>query len=433
MNDQGAELHPFSSETGEHLFVVNGSQIYDLSPALIGRLESLTAEQLGLRSTPRIDDIPLVDPPIHAFSLAVAQKCNMGCTYCYASGGDFGERPQSMPLATAHAAIDRLLEETDPGESVMLAFMGGEPLVNRAVVRQATEYAAEQAAARGVRVRFRITTNATLLTAQDIDLFVDHAFAVTVSLDGVGEVHNKLRPLRGGRDSYDHILQRLAPLLAAEGRHEVSARVTVTPRNLRLVETLKTFVELGFHSVGFSPMLRSPSGLGRMQGADFDALLEQMLACGQHFQRETIAGRRVPFANLASALKELHRGTHRPYPCGAGAGYFGVSASGEVAACHRFINDEHGQMGTLDAGLDRPAQRRWLSERHVHTQEPCRSCWARYLCGGGCHHEVLGRGRPACSFIRDWLHYCLQTYVTLQVKAPWYFDAEPAQEPAHAP
>jgi uncharacterized protein len=41
------------------------------------------------------------------------------------------------------------------------------------------------------------------------------------------------------------------------------------------------------------------------------------------------------------------------------------------------------------------------------------SCWARYLCGGGCHHEVIARGRPACDYIRGWLHYCLGAYLRL--------------------
>ena len=39
---------------------------------------------------PMIDDTPLVSPPLHALSLAVAQKCNLGCSYCYASQGGFG-------------------------------------------------------------------------------------------------------------------------------------------------------------------------------------------------------------------------------------------------------------------------------------------------------------------------------------------------------
>jgi len=39
-------------------------------------------------------------------------------------------------------------------------------------------------------------------------------------------------------------------------------------------------------------------------------------------------------------MRELQRGTHRPYPCGAGAGYLGVSADGDLAACHRFVGDD---------------------------------------------------------------------------------------------
>jgi uncharacterized protein len=35
------------------------------------------------------------------------------------------------------------------------------------------------------------------------------------------------------------------------------------------------------------------------------------------------------------------------------------------------------------------------------------------LCGGGCHHEVIHRGRPACDYIRGWLHYCLEAWLRL--------------------
>ncbi len=53
--------------------------------------------------------------------------------------------------------------------------------------------------------------------------------------------------------------------------------------------------------------------------------------------------------------------------------------------------------------------------------EPCRSCWARYLCGGGCYHEVARRGRPGCDYIRGWLAFCLRAYVELSESAPEFF------------
>jgi uncharacterized protein len=255
------------------------------------------------------------------------------------------------------------------------------------------------------------------------EFFEAHGFAVTISLDGVGAVHDRLRPFRSGAGSFERIMERVQPLLELQRRMQVSARVTVTPRNIDLLATLEHFVAAGFHSVGFSPLLRASNGSDELGPDDMARLLDAMIACGLAFEQALLAGRRYPFANMRSALRELQRGTHRPYPCGAGAGYLAVSAGGDLSACHRFVEDPAGAMGSLDAGVHVEAQNAWLAERHVHRQEPCRSCWARYLCGGGCHHEVLARGRGACDFIRGWLHYVIQAHGRLERLAPQRLDA----------
>jgi uncharacterized protein len=50
------------------------------------------------------------------------------------------------------------------------------------------------------------------------------------------------------------------------------------------------------------------------------------------------------------------------------------------------------------------------------------------MCGGGCHYEVIHRGRPACDYIRGWLHYCLQAYVRLSEKRPDFFGLPPKSD-----
>jgi uncharacterized protein len=427
MNSSGARLpavHLLATEAGRHLFVADGSRLFDIDADLFAEfdaaLRGLNASkvasllaQAGLGGAPLIDDMPLSPPPIHALSLAVAQKCNLGCTYCYAEQGAFGGAPKNMPEATALQAVDHLIGNAAPGAKLNLSFLGGEPLVNRPVLQAATRHAADLARQRGTPITFSITTNGTLVTEADADFFEEHGFAVTVSLDGVGAAHDAQRPFRNGQGSFERIMRRIEPLLARQRRMQVSARVTVTPRNLDLRATLDAFIQAGFHSVGFSPMLASPSGQDEMQADDLALMLDQMIDCGREFERRTLARERYPFANMLNAMREIARGTHRPYPCGAGAGYLGVSASGDLAACHRFVDDEDGAMGSLGKGIDAARQAAWLADRHVHRQEPCRGCWARYLCGGGCHHEVTKRGRPACDYIRGWLHYCLEAYLRL--------------------
>lgn len=430
------EAHSFFTQHGEHALVVDASRVYDVPPGfgqqLLGaahsggpQAERALLAAYGLERPPAIG--PVVDlPPVNALALAISQHCNLGCGYCYADGGSFGGQAQHMPWDVARAAVDRLFDTANDGRPVSLAFLGGEPLLNRGVLRQAVLHANALAATRGVPLRLAITTNATVLTADDARFLAEHGFAVTVSIDGERELHDALRPTLGGGGSYDRIVARLAPLLALQGRAalqgrpamQVAARVTVTPRHTALRATLEHLLSLGFHSVGFSPSLSARDRSLELQGADLQALLAQMIECAVEFERRTLAGEHYPFANMLGALQEIQRGTHRPLPCGAGAGYLGVAADGALSACHRFVGDERAAMGHVQQGIDDAARGQWLATRHVDRQEPCRSCWARYLCGGGCHHEVLHRGRVACDFIRGWLHHALGAYVRISSARP---------------
>ena len=101
--------HLIEAAKGGHVFVSDGSQLFDADADLFAELwtalggESFAAvlDRVGLGGPPRIDDRPLSDPPLHALSLAIAQKCNLGCTYCYAQQGEFGGAAKNMRRETA--------------------------------------------------------------------------------------------------------------------------------------------------------------------------------------------------------------------------------------------------------------------------------------------------------------------------------------------
>ncbi|WP_316839071.1 radical SAM/SPASM domain-containing protein [Pedobacter gandavensis] len=426
------QIHLVQTAAETQLLVSNGTMLYRISSETEADLRLLLDSKdeaglrqklmdLGLDASLKINDEPLKSPGVYALSLAIAQKCNMGCSYCYADQGGFGAAMKSMTLETATRSIDLLLKDCPENGKVQLTFLGGEPLLNRKAIRAATEYAFEKAAEKNITVGFSITTNGTLLIPEDALFFEQYAFSVTISLDGLKEEHDRQRPLKNGLGTYDRIMENIAPLLRIQQKMQVSARVTVTPANLNLLEILDSFIEMGFHSVGFSPLLKSSSGTGEMDEKDLEQMLGAMIACGLHFEQQVLEGKRYPYLNMINALKEIEKGTHRPYPCGAGAGYMGVSADGELAACHRFVNEPNGRMGDLVNGVDPDLQNAWLESRHVHQQSPCNQCWARYLCGGGCHHEVLDKGRNACDYIRGWLHYTIQAHERMSRMAPGWF------------
>ena len=417
---------------GNHqcLFAVDSGRIHAIGAALYDALSQAMAfgdearvqllmAAYGLPDA-RPDAAPIpVSVPVRTISLAVAAKCNLGCTYCYAEQGSFGSTASNMSLDVAREAIDGLLAEARRGDAVRLVFLGGEPLANRDVLYQATRYADRQAASLDVRVSFSITTNATLLTADDAAFLDRHAFAVTVSMDGVGAVHDRLRPTKAGGATYHRVVERANLLLTRRPRRcHVAARVSVTPSNLDLRGTLAAFAALGFDSVQFAPVLSSPTSRGEMSGVELQTMLGEMVACGELFEQRLADDEILPFANLIGTLQRIHQGVRDEYPCGAGGSYVGMSAEGQFYACHRFVGDDRAGMGDVRSGIDAGKQAEWLAARNVRFQEPCRSCWARHLCGGGCHYEVSNRGRTACDYIRGWLHYCVGVYVRLLESRP---------------
>lgn len=437
------DSHLFEAAGQKMLLAVEQGAIYRLNPGLAAALEAAMqwgdVERIALLMkasgiADRSHAAEIWDPKVrvHAFSLAVAQKCNLGCTYCYAQQGNFGGNDELMSIEVARSAVDRLVEAAGPGNQISLAFLGGEPLLNRSVLQEATRYAASKAADAGIGFSFALTTNGTLLTSADVAFFDQFSFQVTMSVDGPREQHNLLRPFKSGQGSFDRILKGAKLLLARPSRRcRVLARVTVTPQNLGLPETLQELASWGFDGVLFSPVLSSPTGLQQIGGSNVNMLLEQMIECGAEFERRLEHGEVYPFANLIQLLQRIHYNRRDPYPCGAGGGYLGVSSKGELFACHRFVEDEAGAMGRLDRGIDHSRRESWISSRHVERQVPCNTCWARYLCGGGCHYEAIHSGRSACDYIRGWLHYCLEIYGQLLETKPAVLAEIVKSQPLH--
>src|SRR5712692_6671983 len=173
------DAHLIASDGVHQLFIVEGSRLFAVDADTAADFASSIAssdpdalrrrlDALDLACPPLIDDAPPAVPRVRALSLAIAQKCNLGCSYCYARGGEFGGAAKNMTVDTAARAVDLLLSEAAPRERVNLAFLGGEPLANRDVLHQTTRYAAERACVKNILLTFSITTNGTLVNARDI-------------------------------------------------------------------------------------------------------------------------------------------------------------------------------------------------------------------------------------------------------------------------
>jgi uncharacterized protein len=435
------------------VFVVDGSRLYEVSADLFAGLSSGDAHiicefrqavgEIGPGSG-RSSGSKLAEPV--SLSLNVAQACNLSCSYCYADHGRFGGTARMMEPEIAIAAIERLIVGA-AGRRVTIGFIGGEPFLNRSLIHQCVDHAVERGRELETPVGFSVTTNGTLLGPADMELLRRHGFSVSVSLDGMGELNDRHR--RSGQlkgmvrnsgpygeargqgqrrgatvGSSARAIEAIRPLLDDPGRARVAARVTVARDDLRVLERVEALADAGFREVGVSPLRKSADPELELRGEDWATFLAEMVRAGDVERDRVLGGGAWRFSNLAIALKELHRGSCRPLPCGAGNGYVSLSARGEYFSCHRAVDQEQYRLGSLTEGLDQAARQRFLEARHVEAQEPCRSCWARYLCGGGCHVEVIAAGRTGCDYIRGWLDYCLRFYDELLTERPDLFPPD---------
>lgn len=422
-------FHRFRSAVGEHVLIIRHSRIFDLPAETAAVFDSELAavhslvEVLGLSTGAEEPLEAVVAPTPQSISLNVSSSCNLTCSYCYAARGAFGSaQPTPMSWAVARAAIDRLLVDADPQAPITIGFLGGEPFVSRGLIHQAVAYAADVARDRRLDVRFSVTTNGTLLRPSDIEMLRSHPFAVTVSIDGGVDLQNTQRPAaRDGASTFALLHARTRELLLRPGLAWLSARATVTRGQFDLEERFRAILALGFPEVGFSPVRVARAAAGPLRDSDWSEYLDALIRLSRAELAAAFDGGAIRLTNLAVALKQLHRGASAPYPCGAGGGYFSVSASGGWYACHRAIGSTAYELGDND-GLDEARRARFLSERHVHAQAACGTCWARYLCSGGCHQEASARTDSSCGFIRGWLDFCLAAYCELENLRPDYFN-----------
>lgn len=378
--------------------------------------------------------IPLTPFPLTTAVLNVTNQCNLSCTYCYEYSEDrivdtaSGAQPKFMSEETARRSVDLLLEESGGNPVVHVSFFGGETLMNYRVLSRVVPYAREQAQARGKRVEFNLTTNATLLTSEMIGFLAGNDISVTVSMDGPREMQDRFRVFHDGGGSYDVLLPRVRELLRRHRSRPVGARVTLTSQVCDVVGIFRHLTEeIGFQEVGFAPVTTSPGRGYALDGEGFDRMVAQFTALADEFLEAALAGRPHGFSNVSETLEEIHKGASKAYPCGAGLGLVGVATGGDVALCHRFAGSDEHKLGTVAEGIDRNAQQAFLERHHLARKTECHTCWARPLCSGGCYHEAHTRyGTSAhpnlhyCEWIRGWTDVCLRVYGELAERNPGY-------------
>ncbi|WP_307499739.1 PapB family radical SAM/SPASM ranthipeptide maturase [Paenibacillus brasilensis] len=284
-------------------------------------------------------------------------------------------------LQIAKAAVDFLIQQSGEMEQLNITFFGGEPLLNFPLMQETVHYVNKQSQIHHKKFSFSITTNGTLITPKIKSFFYKHHFGVQTSIDGDEKTHNFNRFFKGGQGSYDLLLKRTKEM---RNDHKIGARGTVTPVELDLHKSFDHLVKLGFRKIYLSPALYS------LSDEHYDILSKEMVKLVERFQEllenEDYATAKK-MSNVLGMLSKIHSGGPRIHFCGAGTNAVAVDVRGNLFPCHRFVGEDECSIGNLFDEDKLSRQYDFIENSTIRNRTTCSNCWAKNLCGGGCHQE----------------------------------------------
>jgi uncharacterized protein len=346
------------------------------------------------------------DPKPTAVTLFLTTACNLRCTYCYASAGDTPTR--AMPIDVAKRGIDfviaNAIETARPG--IEIAYHGGgEPTVNWSTLTESWKYARSRTYEHGLTLNASLASNA-VLGDERIEWIVTHLNDASISCDGLPEAHDKNRLTVAGQGSFERVAHTLRRF--DEAGFPYGIRVTVT-RDLiaRVPESIAYLLD---HFRPRRIQVEPAYALGRWRDepsaetADFIAAYRDAQAIARS------RGTRIEF----SAARV---GTITNHFCGITQDSFCLTADGEVSACYETFLAENEWSKKFFYGRFDEAERKYLFDlpilenlraQTVDERPYCRGCFAKWTCGGDCHHKALTIGGEApfagtdrCHIIRE--------------------------------
>ncbi|MGE5579788.1 MAG: thioether cross-link-forming SCIFF peptide maturase [Bacillota bacterium] len=359
-------------------------------------------------------DRSALEAGLKAMCLDVAHDCNLACSYCFASTGNFGGRPHLMTKEAGRASIDFLIAGSKSRKYLDVDFFGGEPLMSFDVVKDVVRYAREKGKERGKEFRFTLTTNCTLLDESKVAFLNDQGISLILSIDGRPRVHNAQRRFRDGRPSHAQAIEKARQAAISRGGKDYYIRGTYTKANLDFDADIRYLYEQGFRKLSLEPAVGDPEDGRSISEPDLPALRESYLRTVKFWHRCAQAGDPFEFYHFNLGLSGGLCRERRITGCGAGYEYVAVTPTGEAYPCHQLVGKHEFLLGDVKNGMTRFDMMEAFHAARIPSKPACQACWARYLCGGGCHARAIAAGNPltqpdplSCHIMRTRLEFAL--------------------------
>jgi len=331
-----------------------------------------------------IDSFKNRETVVKALCLHIAHDCNLACRYCFAEEGEYHGRRAIMSYEVGKKALDFLVANSGNRTNLEVDFFGGEPLMNWEVVKQLVAYGRSLEEEHHKKFRFTITTNGVLLNDEILEFVNKEMGNMVLSIDGRKEVHDRMRPHRGGQGSYDEIVPKFKKAAESRGQMNYYVRGTYTHYNTDFAKDVLHLADLGFKQISVEPVVAPETEDYAIREEDLPQLLAQYDELAEEMIKRRKEGNGFNFFHFMIDLEGGPCVAKRLSGCGSGTEYLAVTPWGDLYPCHQFVGNEDFLMGNVDEGVLRTDIRDEFKQCNVYAKEKCKDCFAKFYCSGGC-------------------------------------------------
>jgi len=307
------------------------------------------------------------------YTLHITNSCNLACRYCYVHR----QQPKRMTTDTARTAVDRAAQG---GGDVGISFFGGEPLLEKQLIRDTVAYGRAVEAGTGCRFHFKITTNGTLLDDAFLRWCGENHVMVALSIDGTAAAHDAHRRTADGEGSYAAVEEAAKRLLKYQPY--ACAMMVVNPDTVQhYADGVQKLHDLGFQyyicSLNYEP------GAG-WTDAHMEELERQFSRLADMYVRWTLEERKFYFSPFEVKMRSHIDGEgYCRERCQLGIRQLSVDTDGSLYPCVQFAGEEPYRLGDVFSGVD-GTLRRALYEKSESTSGVCEGCALKARCNHHC-------------------------------------------------
>lgn len=359
------------------------NNIQYLTPQEFNSIEKILLDNLFKTEKENIDSIQdsiqigLANYKLNTVILPISGKCNLKCPYCFAqTKNGFGF--EDMSEVEISNIINFIMNGKQKEEYTTINFFGGEPFINLKIMRFAVKFVKDNYP--DYPVNFTVTTNGTIMNNEIINFLKENGFSILVSIDGPKEVPS-YRIFKNGKSSVDKVINNILKM-KSEGLH-LALRATLPNDCTDLVKIHRFFEELeipfsavhAYKSINDNNLTDYDSAISSLS-KQYDKLLE-------YYKNKIEQGAKIYSMSISNKINMILTQSKNNIACGGGINIFAITNDGNIYTCEHLAYDKNFAVGNIFSGIDGD-KLKYQQPSYVEDLEKCKTCWAKFLCSGGC-------------------------------------------------